>query len=183
MRSLLFLTGLALLCHPVSADATTLRQLDINALVQRAEDVVVGYAVESTSFWRNGRIFTETTLHVDDVWVGKAKASSELKIVTLGGRVGDLAQAVHGATQMPIDGTPVVLCLAKRKDNSHYVVGMAQGAFFVDTTTANQRVYRQLDHVRLVAGAAPPKALTSTTTPSTLADLRAAVLEAARDAQ
>ena len=115
------------------ARATVARALSLSQLVNSSSDVVVGTTLTSESKWESlggqKRIVTYSDLRVDDSVVGKAKTGEKLRILTLGGRVGDIGQAVLGAAKLR-KGEQALMFLSK-SDTTRRVVGMSQGQFLV----------------------------------------------------
>src|SRR5262245_25416560 len=93
------LTGLApVLAFALAAPAaaSTFLRTTPRALAAEAEAVVQGRVLEVTSFWnREGTvILTEAVLEVEDTLVGPDRP--HLRLVTLGGEVGDVRIEAHG---------------------------------------------------------------------------------------
>ncbi len=171
MRTVLLL-ALFLVATP-RAFATTMRLLPLNELVQRSDVVVVGIASSSSTEWQGGRIVTRTSVQASEQWVGEV--STEFDVLSLGGRVDNLAQRVEGAAQLP-QGKPLVLFLRRDTSGSYHPVGMWQGVFLVSNEgTTEQQVQRAPGGAMLL-----PSRL-RVPVPTSLATLRQAVLEAKRE--
>jgi hypothetical protein len=129
--SVLLLVALSALVLAPVAHATTLKRLDLNALVQRAEVVVRGEVKEVTTLLERGKVFTTVVVKVDKVLKGQPGEAVTLRLI--GGRHGDLVTLVHGQPQFK-QGEQVVLFLERsRPERPFMVVGMAQGKFTVTT--------------------------------------------------
>lgn len=109
-----------------------MRALSLEALVQGSRRILVVTALASESHFedlgRRRRIVTDTRVRVEE---GLAKADSverELMVRTLGGKVGDLGERVHGQAQL-LTGESCVAFLLQAPDGLHYVNGMAQGHY------------------------------------------------------
>ncbi len=77
-----------------SADAEVQDDLSVEQLVDYADEVVIGEITENTSAWQGKKIFTTSTVRVDEALKGEPEA--EVEVVQLGGT------AVH-----PVLGTPM----------------------------------------------------------------------------
>jgi hypothetical protein len=113
------------------AQATVMRGLSLEALVQQSDRIVIGSALGSQpSFVTLGgtrRIVTDMRVRVDEV-VAKAAAGPELVVRVLGGRVGHEAELVEGQAELRL-GAPCLLFLCAVSAQLHWVNGMAQGHF------------------------------------------------------
>ena len=122
---------------PERAEATSLRALAVAELVRASDLVVEARAVEHRSEWANvggrKRIVTLTRVLHDDAWVTRSSSIGESLVVTWGGRVGDLAQKVHGEPELT-DNSACVLFLGAERDSRRRVVGMAQGHWLIRGT-------------------------------------------------
>ncbi len=122
----------SVLVSPMPASATVARALDLPALVSASNRIVVAEPVASESRWEQvggqRRIVTYTRIRVTDTVVGNAEAGDEFEIRTLGGRVGEIAQAVMGEAKLRA-GQASVLFLNRKAEGSWQIVGMSQGHF------------------------------------------------------
>jgi hypothetical protein len=129
-RILLYLIPLCLLAAP--AAATQIVFMPAEELGATADLVVQGTVSEVRSFWndKHTKIFTETTVAVDETH--KGDAPGVVRIVQLGGTVGDIRVTVHGALQWS-PGEEVVLFLeaggADKSASKYMVTGLSQGKF------------------------------------------------------
>jgi hypothetical protein len=123
--------GLAILCLCSTAQATSLRYLNLQQLVDASELVVRGRAVHQESFWHERRILTRVRIAVDEVWVGRVPASREVEVLTLGGVVGEIGQRVDGAAVMPQDRDMVVQ-LSRGADQNFWPVALSQGVWVLE---------------------------------------------------
>jgi hypothetical protein len=113
-----------------------MRALSLDALVQSSRRILVVTALGSECHFedlgRRRRIVTDTRLRVEE---GLAKADgvdSEIIVRTLGGAIGELGERVHGQAQLVL-GEPCVAFLLQGPDGLHYVNGMAQGHYPLQT--------------------------------------------------
>lgn len=156
----IFLGGLAALGLPVlwpeSAEASALTGLTLTELVGRSDRVALCRAAGSEASWAtvagSRRIVTLTRLVELEKLTGTSTQSEHIAL-TLGGRIGDLGQKVHGEALLPADA-PVVVFLGSDHASPgvgfhRRVVGMAQGAFEVDERDPARRVRpsRNLPHL------------------------------------
>jgi hypothetical protein len=100
-------------------------------LVERSRHVLLGEPLEAYSVWERvgGRrhIVTYTRVRTKDVLGGSDPRDEELLVRTLGGRVGELGQLVHGEAQL-VTGLRNVLFLMPSRD-ALAVTAMAQGQY------------------------------------------------------
>ena len=128
MRSLAAAACLTLVSTLAWATATRIAPVD--ELARDADLVVVGAPLTEETFWENGRIFTSVELRVDEVWAGEAPAASSVRVLTLGGQVGEFAQRVDGAAVLPV-GARLVTFLVRDAQGRFHPQGMWQGVFRV----------------------------------------------------
>jgi hypothetical protein len=109
-----------------SARATVVMEMNLDGLVGRADEIIVGAVKESSSRWTSdGRyIVTDTVIEVSQTVHGKAR--DRVIVRRLGGTVGEIGMRVAGTVDLMPD-TRVLLFIQKRRGH-HYVVGMRQGA-------------------------------------------------------
>lgn len=114
------------------ARATLLRGLSLEELVGRSAFIVVLSALDSESHYLDigGRrsIVTDTRVRIEDVLAKALPQAQELVVRTLGGRVGDVGELVHGQPALSL-GSPDVAFLKLGADGAHWFVGMAQGHY------------------------------------------------------
>lgn len=164
---------------PLSAHAATFVPRTLAQLVQRSDATVLGHPVERRAFWQQGRIITEVTLQLDEVWHGKLAANDTVRVLTLGGSVGDLAQRVDGAAALPAYGRVVVHL--QRVAAGYVPTAMAQGVWLVDDLYGSRSSVRHQVPMRLPLAVAQARRSSELPArgPQDLAALRAAVREAA----
>jgi hypothetical protein len=112
------------------ASASLARRLTLLELVRASDAVIVGTALASSSRWEKvagrRRIVSYTRTRADESWAGNAPA--EIIVRTLGGRVGDTGEIVHGEAVLLI-GEPAVLFVSPALGDSVRVTGMSQGHY------------------------------------------------------
>jgi hypothetical protein len=120
---------------PGRSHATVVRAVALRDLVGMSRHVVIGDALEAYGVWetvaRRRRIVTYTRLRVTEQVHGSAAPEREVQVRTLGGRVGEIGQIVHGEAVIPV-GLPSLLFLRQREDGALGVAAMAQGHFPLD---------------------------------------------------
>lgn len=106
--------------------------LSLPELVSGSRLVLVGTPTSAESHWekRQGgqRIVTYTRVEVLSVLSHQHPSDSQLYVRTLGGKVGDIGQIVHGEAELALHGTGV-LFLHDWQDGVFGVTGLAQGHY------------------------------------------------------
>jgi hypothetical protein len=112
----------ALLALPGRVQASLVEAMDLQALTGAAQRIVVGEVVSVTSDWdrEHKRILTTAVVQVAETW--KGAPTGQLKVVQLGGSVGDIEMRVHGLPAFRA-GERAVLFLA----DTGSLVGLGQG--------------------------------------------------------
>jgi hypothetical protein len=100
-------------------------------LVLRSRAVAVATSLGGEGRWetRDGsrRIVTTSRVRIDELLCGDA-TGSEVWVRTLGGRVGNIGQVVHGEALLLRD-EPCVVFLHDHAEGVHSVTGLAQGHY------------------------------------------------------
>jgi hypothetical protein len=116
---------------PSTAHATLVLGLSLRQLVNRARHVVVMTPLESVSsralLGERSCIVTDTRVRVEDALTGSQPAQ-ELTVRTLGGRIGNVGELVHGQPLL-VPNTAAVAFLTTDAAAQHWFVGMAQGHY------------------------------------------------------
>lgn len=127
-----FAAGCAGLAWPGIAGATLARAVSLPELVGSSRYALVGAATQAYSRWetvgKSRRIVTYVELEVLQSIDGRPPAEPALTLRTLGGRVGDIGQLVHGEARFELDARAVVF-LSPREDGVFNVTAMAQGHY------------------------------------------------------
>lgn len=114
------------------AHATTARVISLPQLVGITQHTVVGTPVDSHSLWETlgdaQRIVTYVRIDVAQSIDGRPPATRSILVRTLGGRVGDIGQLVHGEARLTLE-KPAVLFLQSSSNGVLSVAAMAQGHF------------------------------------------------------
>jgi len=92
VATLFALTIILVLAVPAQA---VMLKLSLDELAQKADSVVIGSVIESTSRWNNNHtcIYTEVVFNVEDVLKGTAK-QGKVSLILPGGQVGDIGLTV-----------------------------------------------------------------------------------------
>ena len=120
--------GVALSRH---ARASLARAVPVADLVGRSLHVMVGEPLDAESRWEQfgGRkhIVTYTRMRVHELLAGADPRQDELLVRTLGGRVGDLGELVHGEASLTLGERSVLFVMPTR--DALGVTAMAQGHY------------------------------------------------------
>ncbi len=114
------------------AGATTrLRRLGPRELGATATAVVRGRVQDVRSFWNEGhtKILTEIVVAADETYKGAVEGS--LRLMQLGGTVGNVRVTAHGALQWT-PGEEVLLFVEPAAGGAYQVSGFSQGKFAVE---------------------------------------------------
>jgi hypothetical protein len=124
--------GVAAVAWPGVAGATLARALSLPELVGYSQYALVGTATDAYSRWetvgKSRRIVTYVRVEVTQPIDGRPTPDSSVMLRTLGGRVGDLGQLVHGEARFELD-SPSVVFLNQDGDGVLGVTAMAQGHY------------------------------------------------------
>lgn len=124
--------GFALSALPRPAAATVVRSVSLPALVQSSRRIVVMTALGSHSHYeelgRRRRIVTDTRVRIEERVAKADGMDSELLVRTLGGKLGDIGELVHGQAQL-VHGEACLAFLLQGPDGLHYVNAMSQGHY------------------------------------------------------
>jgi len=124
--------GCAAVASPRLAFATLARAITLPELVGLSRYALVGTATDAFSRWEavgnSRRIVTYTRVEVTQPIDGRPPPDTSLMLRTLGGRVGDLGQLVHGEARFEI-GAESVMFVAPDEDGVFGITAMAQGHY------------------------------------------------------
>ncbi len=123
-----------------TAGATIVKQFTLRGLTVEAHEIVRGEVVDEEvvydSWW--GRVYTHTTVRVDEVLGGEAHVGDLIVIRQLGGALDGLETVLVGTAEFTL-GDEVMLFT--RTDGAlHYLIGMAQGSYFVHRDNAGKAI-------------------------------------------
>jgi len=116
---------------PRPVTATQIRYRTAPELGRQSELVVRGKVVSVRSYWNDShtKIFTETTIAPDETY--KGRAGGVVRLVQLGGTVGNTKVTVAGAVQWRQD-EEVLLFLEPYLPGTYHVSGFSQGKFTIE---------------------------------------------------
>jgi hypothetical protein len=141
------------------AHASVARAVRLEDLTRRSRHVLLGEPLDAHSQWERigGRkhIVTYTRLRTHDVLAGADPSDSEILVRTLGGRVGDLGELVHGEALLQLGERSVLFVMPSQ--GALAVTAMAQGHYpLLRDTSGAERLLRSHEARELVdeAGAA-----------------------------
>jgi len=117
--------GLVVLCFPVPARATAVRDVSLKDLVVRSDRIVHARVLQSEARWDAGFIWTDTVVEVLECIGGPCGARETIR--QRGGEVGGIGQAVEGTVRMA-SGDSLVLFLRDHGSVSR-PVGMSIGVY------------------------------------------------------
>ncbi len=120
-----------LVALPRAAWASRSVAVSLPYLVERSQRVALVTSQGGDSGWEviggRRRIVTYTRVRVDDLITGD-NSDDELLVRTLGGRVGQIGQIVHGEARL-LRGQPCLVFLREPEHGLHLVTARAQGHF------------------------------------------------------
>jgi hypothetical protein len=124
--------GCAAWASPRLAEATMARAIRLPELVGLSRFALVGTATDAYSRWetvgKTRRIVTYVRLEVTQPIDGRPPPETSLMVRTLGGRVGDLGQLVHGEARFEL-GAASVIFVSPDTDGVLGITAMAQGHY------------------------------------------------------
>lgn len=134
------------------------RALSLNELVTRSDAVVVAEPTRWSSQWvtlaGQRRMVTDTRLRISRRVFGVATTVNEITVRTLGGRIGDLGQLVHGEASFG-RGQAALVFLRRLGETRYRVTGMAQGHFPLGADAKGTVRLRPAPNGALLLGGSP----------------------------
>lgn len=122
-----------------TAQAAVLMSLDLPALVEQSDVVVIANAVKQSSRYVDKLIVTDVTLKVIAGLKGTAAPGELLTVTHLGGAVGDVGLRVPGAATFRL-GQSAVVFLRRAPGGDLNVTGMSQGVMPISGQGTGQQV-------------------------------------------
>jgi hypothetical protein len=119
--------------------AAVLVALDLPALVEQSDLVVVASAQEQSSRYVDKLIVTDVTLKVISGLKGQVKPGDLVTVTHLGGAVGDIGLRVPGAASFSL-GKSALVFLRRVPSGDLNVTGMSQGVMPIFAEGTQQRV-------------------------------------------
>lgn len=138
-----------------SAHATSIRQLDLDALVGTADLIVLAVVGPSHSAAIGKRFVTRVELTPERVIKGAVEGP--VVVETPGGTMGGIGQRVAGSARF-VEGEQVIVFLTRLAEDRYRVRGMAQGKLTVVPGIGGGRVVRDLSGLSLVGDGGEPRA-------------------------
>jgi hypothetical protein len=139
-----------LLCR--GSRASVSRALRLEELVARSEHVLLGEPLAADCMWEQigsrKHIVTYTRLRVVELFAGADPRQDELMVRTLGGRVGELGELVHGEANLQIGERSVLFVTHANAPLA--VTGMAQGHYPLWRDAGRERLQRSPEAVELL---------------------------------
>jgi hypothetical protein len=124
--------GAAAALLPGVAGATLARAVSLTQLVGLSQFALVGTATEAFSRWetvgKSRRIVTYVQVQVTQPIDGRPPPERTVLLRTLGGRVGDIGQLVHGEARFEL-GAEATIFISQDVDGILAVTAMAQGHY------------------------------------------------------
>ncbi len=135
--------------------AVIMRALSLDELVESSDRVAVATVLSNESRWNDERtrIYTYTTVRVEEYLKGSGAAGDTLVIRTLGGAVGEMGLHVEGAPAFRLHDKEVIFLSSITGRTEFNVTGWNQGRFKVlpHPETGELMVVRGLAGTRMVA--------------------------------
>lgn len=130
-----------LVLHGRPARASIARAVSLRELVRSSERALVATALAAEGRFESvggrRRIVTYTRLRVEER-LGGPGGLGELLVRTLGGKVGDVGQVVHGEALLLL-GEPALMFLAPSPEGPLVVTAMAQGHYPIRADKSGER--------------------------------------------
>jgi len=116
--------------------ATIYAKLDVAQLAARSDVILLGQVESTRARWVRRQIVTEALVLVEESIKGAAAA--RVRIIQMGGKVGDIRMRQLGGAEFRV-GDRAIVFLA-RADGDLRVVGLAQGKVSVERTPSGDTV-------------------------------------------
>lgn len=141
-RSLIRLSVMTLAIGAIAVDsfATQVIQRTPKELAQESQLVVDGKVSSVRSYWNDdhSKIYTETVVAVGSTY--KGGSTSTVRVVQLGGVVGNVRMTAHGALQWK-KGEEVLLFLEPSVPGAFQVAGFSQGKYMIERDARTGKAY------------------------------------------
>ena len=125
-----FIALLLVTLIPNIVSATTVLQMDVEALTKTSDVIVVGKVIEQYASVVDGKVYTTTALAPQSTWKGQSSAL-RIDMRHMGGRTADLATRVNGMPNFEVGETVLVFLVKPKNYKFHIVNGLEQGKFSV----------------------------------------------------
>lgn len=137
---------LALALASITADATQVLRSTTKQIADVSELAVLGRVSRVVTYWNadHTHIITEAKIAVDETF--KGAASTAVRVIQIGGTVGNVKMTTHGAVVWK-SGQEVVLFLERAGTDTYQVAGLSLGKFDVrrDARTGQAQIERPAD--------------------------------------
>jgi hypothetical protein len=136
------------------AHATLVRGLTLPELVRLSDHVLLLTALDRESHYTEvgGRrmMVTDTRARVEGLVAKSAPGTTELLLRTLGGRVGAVAELVHGQAELAL-GAPCLAFLVRGEGVEHWTAGLAQGHYPLSAASDAEALLRASPRLPTIA--------------------------------
>jgi hypothetical protein len=109
-----------------SLEATTLERLSVDDMVEKSTSIVRVKVLSSVGEIRNGSIFTQYRVQVQETWKGNLNRETDLYVP--GGSANGMRQAIPGAPVLN-NGEEYVLFVWAGASGRNQIIGLSQGLF------------------------------------------------------
>jgi len=126
LKKLLLIFSIIFYCK--SSNATLLKYLSIETLIKESYSIIIGEVVNKYSELNStlSKIVTIVQIRIEQSY-GNNRLKGEVKILTLGGSLGDISLKIPGEANYNIGER--VLVFLEKKNGYFLTMGMAQGKF------------------------------------------------------
>lgn len=140
--------GVAAVLVGSRAHASLTRAVRLEELTARSQHVLVGEPLDAESVWervgQRRHIVTYTRVRALELFAGADPKQDELMLRTLGGRVGELGELVHGEAVLPLGQQGVLFVMPA--DGALGVTAMAQGHYPLGRDARGRELLRRSPH-------------------------------------
>jgi len=132
--------------YPMVAQSTVVEPLSMGDLAAQSQrvvraDVVARYVLPHRG--DRGEIYTRIELRVRTYLLGDGPR--EITVQQLGGQIGDIQMVISGNANFEVGQEVIAYLDYEPSLDLHYVIGLAQGLFVIDSTGPTPTVHRDLD--------------------------------------
>ncbi len=142
LRKITLLVSVLVILISSNGFSSTHEAFDLERLVKDADHIVVGRVIDSVFFSKANRIMTLHRIEILDALVTNLQAGEILEVITEGGKLGRIRQAVSGAAELEQDKEYLFFLEYRGNNDFAYVIGMSQGAYpiTVDSLTKTKTI-------------------------------------------
>lgn len=155
LRHICCVVLVAALVAATSAEATTLRRMNLDELVAAASGVARVRCAGNETRWEGGHIWTLTTFDVVETLKGNGALPMRITVRLIGGKAGHLISTVDGVPRFRV-GEEAMLFLEASAAGEFTVTGWVQGTFRLrrDARTGRESVTQDTSGLSLFDPAA-----------------------------